>query len=469
MKYLFFYIDNQTDSAYTSGLGIASLSGYLKKHGHQTSLVYFKLKSDLEYAHEKIAAYQPHIICFYSTSVGFKTVQFLSDQFRNKYPWIYQIYGGIHAILQPDCIYQIPTMNAICAGYGEIPLLRLGEKIESGDLDTPIDGIWSRPNLYESKTVLKSSPYSPNEKDPDDFLNFDYQIFLDELSRYPGFNRQQYRLEVIFNRTCPFDCSFCCNKRLRQIYQNTPFISSPEKSVAFLKETLQRTNVNNIVFHDDILTLHKKWFREFIELYARDIGKPFVCNLRAGCFDEEDAKLLKRANVESVWIGIESGNEFIRNTLMKKKVSEAQLRESFRIFRKYDITAFSQNIVGLPFETPEHFMDTIRLNAELDPHVSRLSIFFPYPTTELYDVCIENNLIGSQSETFVERHSSILNMPQFSSEKIQFLYQNFQKLLAYQKLRNKNKLKYFIPLRAYTTKLILGYLKLLAKLKILNI
>ncbi|MBF0233689.1 MAG: B12-binding domain-containing radical SAM protein [Desulfamplus sp.] len=461
MKYLFFYIDSQTDSAYTSGLGIASLSGYLKKHGHYTSLVYYKRQNDFKYALDKIKKEKPHIICFYSTSVGFQTVNFLSEKIRKKFPDIFQIYGGIHAILQPESIYKIPTLDAICTGYGETPLLNYGNAVHNSKHKDPVNGIWLRPERSQPHSVLKTAPHFPDNENPDKYLNFDYQIFLDEFSRFSDFKRKDYRLEIIFNRTCPFDCSFCCNKRLREIYNNNKFITSPEKSFAFLKETIEKIDVESIVFHDDILTLHKKWFHPFMEAYARDIKKPFVCNLRAGCFGEEEIKLLKKANVRSVWIGVESGNDFVLNQIMNKQVTKKQLVEAFQLFKKYNIPAFTQNIIGLPFETPEMFMDTIRLNAQLNPHESRISIFFPYPTTALHTLCEKHQFIGKQSDSFVERQSSILKMPHFSKNQIQLLYNNFPRLIKYQKDRNSGDPFAFIPLKAATVKLILLWIKIM--------
>ncbi len=465
MRYLFFYIDSQTDSAYTSGLGIASLSGYLKKHGHYTSLVYYKRQKDFKYVLEKIEREKPDIICFYSTSVGFHTVSFLSEAIRQKFPAILQIYGGIHAILQPDSIYSIPALNAICTGYGETPLLKYGDALFDGKQKSPVDGMWIRPDLSEPDHLLTTSPHFPDNENPDKYLNFDYQIFLDELSRFSDFNRQDYRLEIIFNRTCPFDCSFCCNTRLRKIYNNRTFITSPTSSFEFLKETVEQIDVESIVFHDDIITLHKKWFHPFMEAYASNIKKPFVCNLRAGCFGEEEIKLLKKANVRSIWIGVESGNDFVRNKIMNKQVSKEQLIRAFQLFKKYDIPAFTQNIIGLPFETPEMFMDTIRLNAHLNPYESRLSIFFPYPTTTLHELCEKHQLIDKQSDSFVERQSSILTMPQFSKEQIQLFYNNFSKLITYQKKRISGDPVSFVPLKAKTVKLILLWIKFFEQVK----
>ena len=104
MKCLFYYIDFQTDSGYTSGLGLSSISGYVKKFGHATDLVYYKFADDFDYGIEKIKQFKPDLIGFYSTSAGSVTVRKLSSFVREKFPHIVQIYGGINAILVPEII-----------------------------------------------------------------------------------------------------------------------------------------------------------------------------------------------------------------------------------------------------------------------------------------------------------------------------------------------------------------------------
>ncbi len=457
MRILFIYIDTHSSGGFSTGLGISFLSGYLKKYNHKTDLVYFKSKTDLDYTINKIQRFLPNIIGFYSTSVSVSTVKTLSQRIRQEYPHCYQIYGGIHATLVPETIYEIKTLDALCVGYGEIPLLRYGESIESNSGRHDIPGLWLRPSLQNNADIIKNPAYVP-DTDPDEFFNFDCNIFPDELQRFPNFNRNEQRLEIIFNRGCPFKCSFCSNKNLMKIYGNKLFIPSPEKSIAFVKNAVEETKYKAVNIHDDIFTVFKPWFRTFITLYAEEIGLPILCNLRAGCFDEEDVRLLKSANVQKVWIGLESGNDFIRNEVMNKGISRKQLKESISLLHKYGIGAITQNMIGVPYETPKKFIDTILLNAELNPSGTELSIFYPYPKTELYELCQREHFIMEPKEGLIEREDTILNMSSFPAKKIHFYFRNFDRLLQYQKMRNKNRLQYLLPLKPWLSHIILNYM-----------
>lgn len=425
-RVLFIYIDSMTSSGFSTGLGIASLSGYLKKNGIHTDLVYFK-GDDRDYLIQKVCSVKPDIIGFYSTASGYPVVKEMSSCLRS-YSDALQIYGGIHVMSFPDVLFEC-DIDAICMGCGEIPLLEL---CRNPKLDADIPGIYFRKN---AKPANGFKAYFPGKEFFDELLDFDYGMFLKELDRFPDFRKEDYRLEIIFNRGCPFSCSFCSNHVLNRIYGHRTVTPSPDASIDALKRALTATGMRQVEIHDDTFTLNKKWFRPFIRRYIDEVRLPFQCNLRAGCFDEEDVRLLKDANAQTVWLGLESGNEYIRNNIMKKGVSDAQLVNALQLLGKYGIHVITQNIIGVPEENPERFLDTVRFNAKFNPGDAVLSIFYPYPGTELYEICSERGYLKDRKMLKVERTESILEMPDFPRERIEHFFSRFQDLIRYEKQR----------------------------------
>jgi radical SAM superfamily enzyme YgiQ (UPF0313 family) len=427
---LFVYVDLQASTSFSMGLGISSLSGYLKKHGRNTALVYYKRVSDDARLAEKIRQAQPNILAFYSTSVSVDVVKRLSAQLRSEFPSLYQAYGGIHATLVPETLNETGTLDALCTGYGELPLLELCRRIEEGRTPVDVPGLRVRTRRGEGEEVVVNSPWVP-PADVDEYVTFDPLLFLNEFRGRPGFQEANCRLEIIFNRVCPFGCAFCSNERLRKVLGRGGFRPSPEHSVTVLRQALDETGLKFVAIHDDILTLDKAWFREFMCLFMERIGLPFSCNLRAGTFDEEDVALLKKAKVAETWIGLESGNDYIRNKIMRKGVSRKQLSHSFDLLRKHGVFAITQNLIGVPEETPAAFIETVKLNAALKPGHSFLSVFYPYPTTSLFERCRRDGLIAPHDQDFVERNETTLHMPQFPPEDIRFYSENFYRLQEY--------------------------------------
>ena len=60
-------------------------------------------------------------------------------------------------------------------------------------------------------------------------------------------------------------------------------------------------------------------------------------------------------------MSLESGNDFIRNTVMNRNISKEMVVRSFGLAKKYGIEVSASVIIGLPFETEEMIKDTIRL------------------------------------------------------------------------------------------------------------
>jgi len=59
-----------------------------------------------------------------------------------------------------------------------------------------------------------------------------------------------------------------------------------------------------------------------------------LCNTRANLVTADQVRLLKAAGCHSVSMGIESGNDRIRNELLKRQMSQEQLLEAARLLRE---------------------------------------------------------------------------------------------------------------------------------------
>ena len=113
-------------------------------------------------------------------------------------------------------------------------------------------------------------------------------------------------------------------------------------------------------------------------------------------------------------------------------------------------------------ETPEQFIDTIKINAQIVPNGPHLSVFYPYPGTVLYDKCVEENLIDDATgmEQCKERTDTVLKLPDFPRKDILFYFENFRNLIQYELLVNKYTiLKKLLPLTVRNQKIISLFMK----------
>lgn len=383
MKVLFIY-PNIVNSARQQGLyhmGIGYLSSVLKRDGHEVSLLNIYKKIDKEMLIENVITQKPDLIAYSATSHMFPFVKQFCSWLLEEGLKFRCICGGVHATLAPQEVLETDGIDMVCIGEGELALTELCGRLERGKDISDIKNIWI-------KTIdgVKKNPIAPLLEELDDLPFPDRDIFnVNEL-----IHESSGRLPMLASRGCPYNCSYCSNHALKSIYPNKGRFTryrSVENVVYEIKEVLSRYPIfKSVLFHDDILFLNKIWSRNFINLYKQEVGIPFSCNIRPEIVDEEVASLLKEGGCFRICIGIESGNDHIRQQILRRRISTEQIRRALLLCKSKGIEVYTFNMVGIPFEKPRDILETIKLNSEMSSDSFQVSIFYPYKGTELYTI-----------------------------------------------------------------------------------
>ncbi len=418
MKILFVYTDINIrggERSYSLGLGI--LSALLKQHGHKTDLCHVYETYNPQLLHDKIKSFKPDILAFSSISPQF---QFVTGLIKEAKPYkIFTICGGPHATLNPDCLAETDGLDAICRGEGEYAFLELVENISQGKDISQIRNLWVKKDGKIHKNPCR--PFVPD---------LDSLPFADrELYDYQRIIHSNYdRADFMFSRGCPFNCTYCSNHAIRNLQEGKYVrFRSVDNVIREIKDVTSRYKIRIVFMQDDTFTLDKKWVFEFCERYQNEIGIPFMMHTRPEVVTEEMFTRLKAAGCFRVAMGVESGNPYIRNEVLQRKISDDQLKNAFRIVKEVGLVTKSFNIVGFPGETKKLFRDTINLNSEIMPDLFTLTIFDPYPGTKLYQICREKGYLTDrgQQEGFIPRTDTILDLPDFPRKDILHCYHNF--------------------------------------------
>jgi radical SAM superfamily enzyme YgiQ (UPF0313 family) len=204
-----------------------------------------------------------------------------------------------------------------------------------------------------------------------------------------------------------------------------------------VKQVRERYGLEFVVFLDDTFILNRKWLREFTELYPRAVGLPFFCNVRANLVDEEMVQLLARAGCHSVSMGVEVGNEQVRNELLKRDMTREQILNAARLRRQAGIQFTTTNMIGLPNTTFENDLETLDLNIECKPAYAHVMIFQPYPRTALGEYTREHDLMYGSFDDFgeVAWDDSVLKFSPEHKRKLRNLQRFFAILVEWPALR----------------------------------
>src|SRR3989344_3329991 len=193
---------------------------------------------------------------------------------------------------------------------------------------------------------------------------------------------------------------------------------------------------------DDTFGLNKTWLKEFSEKYSKEINLPLMANTRVDLVNFETAKYLKKANFIELCMGVESGNEELREKILKRITPTEKIQEAFDACNKYGIKTRAYVMIGFPYETLLNIIETIKLCAKIKATSIHLSIWQPYPNTELYHVALKEGWITEDKVKFgTYFDENIIKQDSISSDAVLFAYRYFRIFMRlYQIFGENNKL-----------------------------
>ncbi|MCX5677957.1 MAG: radical SAM protein [Candidatus Omnitrophica bacterium] len=425
--------------------GLASIGAVLKANGHEVRINYIDSVKKIGSVLDGIKARKPAVVGFTAVETQFPYVRDLARRIKSAYPCLV-VCGGVFTTLFPEVVIEEASpLDAVIMGEGEFSLLDLVSKLEKGDE-------WrSVPNLAYRDSVsggIVKNQLAPLMADLD-ALPFP----ATELFPYQDIIDRQNVALFHFNRGCPYRCTFCSNEALGKVYgmaTNRMRYRTVESVMREITSTLTKYRIQNdklLCFQDDLFLSDKRWITEFCAIYEKTIRRPFWCTARSNHINDDVCASLKRAGCKTLMMSVESGNDYIRNEVMKRNISREVLVKSFETCHRHGINTMVSCIIGLPFETAEMIDDSIKTMAGL-PSISTygINIFYPYKGTVLRSVCEEKGFMPAgipDKHGFEERKDSILDLPALSKEKIGYYHDNWVRLIMKEK-GGKDRIKYYI-------------------------
>lgn len=363
------------------------LSSALKAAGHQVELAVGAHHDPLAVARE----YRPDVAA-YSVITGSQRYYLdVNRRLKTELPGIFSVFGGPHPTFFPEMIHD-EGVDGICRGEGEGALVDLVNGLADGGGEAVLGlANWSFPQNGDAL----ANPVRPYVEDLDSLPLPDRALVYD---RAPIAARSKIK-HFLTGRGCPYNCTYCFNHALSEIYRGKGSRfrqQSVDRVIEEVRWVRSTWPLEFVVFVDDTFVLSTEWLVEFAEKYPREVGLPFFCNTRANLVTAEQVRLLKDAGCHCVSMGIEAGNDRIRNDLLKRRMSKEQILEASRLIREGGLHLTTTSMIGLPTSTLEDDFETLELNIQSRPSYAHVFIFQPYPRTELGEFTREHGwMVGT--------------------------------------------------------------------------
>lgn len=288
-------------------------------------------------------------------------------------------------------LLQDQNIDYLVVGESDLTVPRLLETLGQNKDLTKVEGI-----IYRSDWGIVKTEPREYIKNLDDFgidpLAWDL-INTKVYAKYSNWNgslKERFYVPILTSRGCPFDCTFCCNKKVigKSFRARSP--QSVISEIKFLQEKFgaKEIHVFDPVFNYDVERA-KQICRSIVDADIK-ISLAFPHGLRADLMTDELIDLLKEAGTYKLVYGVETASRRLQEKIKK----DLDLDKVSRVIRKTaekGIIVGGYFMLGFPGESVEEMHQTVNfaVNSQLD-----LAAFFK---VTLHDDVIK--LYKSESES----------------------------------------------------------------------
>ncbi len=299
------------------------------------------------------------------------------------------VLGGPHVSFQFKVVlkeYGIKKriIDYICVGESERSFLRLVQlffSMQNHEINL---------KEFEEKLTLIKGIAFVNANEEIRFTGFDEELInLEALplpARYKLTHESYYYsvANIIVNRGCPNQCSFCVRQ---QLFKNTVRLRSIESIETEIRDILSMQTYSYINFYDN-LNISEKYLINFCNMVIKNQFEiPWGCELRVDKLTREQGVLLKTAGCKLVATGIESASDKVLKMNFKYQ-DPLQVKKGITILKENTIPVQAYFVFGLPGETINTVCKTIRFIKSLPfQKEDKINYFVatPFPGSKLWD------------------------------------------------------------------------------------
>ncbi len=305
------------------------------------------------------------------------------------------VLGGPHATLSTKTALDCPDIDVAVLGEGEMTLVELLKARQRGAALSEVAGL-----AYCQDDRVVFTP--PRAYIPDlDELPFPAEAAPRILRDYESYPAEAFGY-VFSARGCPYSCTFCESKA---IWSQTTRWRSPENVVGELKALMDR-GVKYVYFDDDTFGINPRYIKDLCGLIETECpGLKWGCEITVGVVKERSAEYMRRSGCVRINIGVESGNNQILRSVKKGHTIE-KAYAAVDICQQKNIEVGAFFMIGFPEETEETLRDTLTAIERINADTIMLSIFTPYPGSELFQVCKELGVVDDNFDITIYNHQS---------------------------------------------------------------
>jgi len=358
--------------------GLMYVASVLRADGHEVFIEDGAFWT-FEELSDRILNHEPDVVGPFVIAMFWERTKKLLKGLKERRPSLRILAGG-HApsALGEKCLKESPVLDAVILGEGEYTTRELLRAWEEGRDGSGVQGCIFRTLSGE---ILRNPPRPLIA----DLCELPFPaVDLVELERYRPSAGQVLRLpvmQVISSRGCTHRCLYC----FRLMGDHSLRMRSPVNVVDEIELYVREYGAREIKFWDELFTHDRDRIIEICRLIGeRNLDITWWCSARGDSVDEEMLRAMKQAGCWCINFGVESAVQKNLNTLRKGLRIEETI-QAIELAHKVGIRTFGTYIFGIPGETFEEGLETIRLAKRLRSYYTEFFPITPFPGADLYE------------------------------------------------------------------------------------
>lgn len=243
---------------------------------------------------------------------------------------------------------------------------------------------------------------------------------------------------------CQFGCDFCMINIVNRVDNSEGVNASHSRGMRFWSPEwvaremgkLADMGVRTLRISDEMFFLNRKYY---IPVLNKVIENGYDFNMwtyaRVDSVRKDQLDLFKRAGVNWLALGVEAGNQMVRQEVSKGSFKDVNIRDVCQSIRDFGIYTINNYIFGFPDDTLETMQETLDLAIELNSEMANMYPCQALPGSPMYYMARQNGwklpssyegyaFLSYESEPLPTKHLTSTQVLKFRDEAWQRYFTN---------------------------------------------
>ncbi len=349
----------------------------------------------------RIKEVNPKVSCFVvygqqpsASSQNMDGAVLLAEALKAEFPQTKILFVGGHvAALSREVLENHSCIDMVCQNEGVYTISGLLRTNLRDKLDQ-VNGLGYRDN--GTIVLNKPSPIVSKQDLPEEMPGVAWDKLPMERYRtslwhsYSNNCERQPFAALYTSLGCPMKCSFCMiniiNRQENEYSDGSAVFRYWDPNFIIRDfDHFAKLGIKNVKIADELFVLNPTHFIKLCELIIeRGYKFNIWCYSRVDTVKEQYLETLKKAGVNWLALGIESGNTRVRKDVTKGRFEDVDIRSVVQKIRGHDINVIANYIFGLPEDDLTTMQTTLDLALEMNTEEANFYSAMAYPGSPLH-------------------------------------------------------------------------------------